>query len=376
MTARRNLLGAATIGAMLAPHLASAQSGGASPAAASLPTNPANQGGRWRPPHRLGMGGQPLSNGFAKVVSDETAVATVDAAWNAGTRLFDTSPWYGLGRGERRIGTVLSSKPRDEFVIATKVGRVLEPARDLALRRVANWADAPAFNYRYDYTADGARRSVEDSLQRLGLGRLDIVFVHDLSPGNERDLGRPWREVFEIARRGAFPALQRMKEEGMIKAWGLGVNEPEPILAALEVAEPDIFLAATQYSLAAHSKALDAMIPAVRAKGASIMVGAPLNGGFLAGKDRFNYGGSIPAAMRDKRERMLAVAREHRVDLRVAALHFLNAQPAVSCFVPGASHPDQPRQNAEAFRATIPAGFWGELKAESLIDPRAPVPGA
>ncbi|PZR11307.1 MAG: L-fucose dehydrogenase [Azospirillum brasilense] len=378
MTERRALLSAAALGtaAFLARPAVAQTTPARGPAGAALPVNDPGASGRWRPPQRLGLGCQPLSNGFGKVVSPATAIATVESAWDSGMRLFDTSPWYGLGRSERRIGAVLSTKPRDEFTLSTKVGRVLEPDAGLALRRVANWAEAPAFRYRYDYSADGTRRSIEDSLQRLGLSRIDIVFVHDLSPGNERDLGRPWREAFEEARKGAFPALQRMKEEGIIKAWGMGVNDPEPILAALEVAEPDIFLAATQYSLAEHGRALDGIIPAVRAKGVSLMIGAPLNGGFLAGKDRYDYGSSIPEPMQRKRSRMQAVAREHEVDLRTAALHFLDAQPAVSCFVPGASHPDQPRQNAESFRTTVPAGFWAQMKEEGLIDRRAPTPTA
>lgn len=378
MTHRRSFLTAASVGAAMgALKLAgpAAAQTAARQAAASpdgLPRNSGPQTGRWRPPHRLGLGGQPLSNGFGKVVSDAQAIATVDAAWNAGIRLYDTSPWYTLGRGERRMGTVLSSKPRDEFVISTKIGRILEPDPELGLRRVANWADAPPFRHRFDYTADGTRRSIEDSLQRLGLSRLDIVFVHDLSPSTS-DIG-DWREQFEIARQGAFPALARMKEEGIIKAWGLGVNDPEPILEALKVSQPDIFLAATQYSLIDHDKAMDGIVPALEQAGASIMVGAPLNGGFLAGKERFNYGQSIPQAMLDKRRRMLNVARNHNVDLRVAALHFLNASPVVSCLVPGASHPEQPVQNAEAFRTTIPAQFWAELRQEGLIHERAAVP--
>ncbi|ONG57863.1 L-fucose dehydrogenase, partial [Pseudoroseomonas deserti] len=328
--------------------------------------------GRWRPPQRLGLGGQPLSNGFGKVVSDAQAIAVMEAAWSAGIRLYDTSPWYTLGRGERRMGAVLSSKPRDEFVLSTKVGRILEPDASLGLRRVANWADAPPFRHRFDYTADGTRRSIEDSLQRLGLSRLDIVFVHDLSPSTS-DIG-DWRAQFEIARTGAFPALQRMKEEGIIKAWGLGVNDPEPILEALKVAQPDLFLAATQYSLIDHDRAMAGIVPALQQAGASIMVGAPLNGGFLAGKERFNYGPRIPQAMIEKRQRMRDVARNHGVDLRVAALHFLHASPVVSCLVPGASHPEQPVQNADAFRTTVPAAFWAELRAEQLIHPQAPVP--
>ncbi|MFC3126034.1 aldo/keto reductase [Pseudoroseomonas globiformis] len=378
MTDRRSFLTTASLGAAFGAiglgRAAAAQTrdqGTAGRAPDSLPRNSGDQG-RWRPTHRLGLGGQPLSNGFGKVVSDTQAIATVEAAWNAGIRLYDTSPWYTLGRGERRMGTVLSSKPRDEFQIATKIGRILEPDAGLDLRRVANWADAPAFRHRFDYTADGTRRSVEDSLQRLGLGRIDIVFVHDLSPGTS-DIG-DWREQFEIARQGAFPALERMKREGMIKAWGLGVNDPEPILAALEAAEPDIFLAATQYSLIDHDRAMDGIVPAIQKAGASIMVGAPLNGGFLAGKERFNYGQNIPEAILEKRRRMLRVARNHGVDLRVAALQFLDASPVVSCSVPGASHPEQPVQNVEAFRAAIPAQFWSELREEGLIHERAAVP--
>lgn len=378
MTDRRSFLTAASVGTALGaigmawPATAQTVAAPARMSPDGLPSNPATQSGRWRPPQRLGLGGQPLSNGFSRVVPDAQAIATVEAAWNAGIRLYDTSPWYTLGRGERRMGTVLSSKPRDEFVIATKIGRILEPDASLGLRQVANWANAPSFRYRFDYTADGTRRSIEESLQRLGLARIDIVFVHDLSPSTS-DIG-DWREQFEIARQGAFPTLQRMREEGIIKAWGLGVNDPEPILAALEVAEPDIFLAATQYSLIDHNRAMGGIMPALEKAGASIMVGAPLNAGFLAGKDRFNYGQSIPEAMLEKRRRMQDVARNHNVDLRVAALHFLNASPQVSCMVPGASHPDQPVQNAEAFRTTVPSQFWAELREKGLIDPRAAVP--
>jgi len=384
MTQRRTLFSAAAAGAALAPALLAAQTApapapapaptGTAPAGRAgspLPTNAPAPGGRWRPEHRIGFGGQPMSNGFGRVVPDSRAIATAEAAWDAGVRLYDTSPWYGLGRGERRLGVVLSSKPRDEFVLSTKVGRVLEPDAGLGLRRVANWADAPAFRHRFDYTADGVRRSVEDSLQRLGLARIDIVFVHDLSPGTS-DIG-DWRAQFEIARRGAFPALARMKQEGMIKAWGLGVNDPEPILMALDAAEPDMFLAATQYALGDHARALDGIMPAIAARGASVMVGAPLNGGFLAGADRFNYG-PVNDAMRQRRDRMAGIARNHGVDLRVAGLHFLHASPVVSSVIPGASSPEQARQNADAFRTAVPAAFWAEMRTAGLIDPRAPVP--
>jgi D-threo-aldose 1-dehydrogenase len=368
------------MGAALFATAASAQTAGAGASAATgvgapgpLPRNEGGNG-RWRPPQRIGMGGVALGNGLKIVTTEADALGAMQAAWDNGIRLFDTSPWYGLGVSERRMGVFLQSKLRDGFTLSTKVGRVLEPDAKIGLRDdVANWRNAPPFRYRYDYTADGTRRSVEDSLQRLGVARIDIVYIHDLSPDNV-DMGDKWREQFEVARKGAMPALAKMKEEGLIKAWGLGVNRPDPILATLEVAEPDIFLAATQYSLAEHEQALKGIIPACAAKGVSIMVGAPLNAGFLAGRDRFNYGTEIPAAMRQKREKLLAVAQRHKTDLRVAALHFLDAQPVVSCSIPGARNAQQARQNADALRTRVPADFWAELKQEKLIAADAPVP--
>jgi D-threo-aldose 1-dehydrogenase len=152
----------------------------------------------------------------------------------------------------------------------------------------------------YDYSAPGVRRSIEDSLQRLGIESIDIVFVHDLSPDNT-SLDGGWERHFEIARKGAFPELTRMRQEGLIKGWGLGVNRPEPILATLDVADPDIFLLASQYSLIDHQYALDHVFPAVRARNVSLVIGSALNAGFLSGSDRYNYGPEIPAGYEEKR---------------------------------------------------------------------------
>lgn len=376
MTTRRSFLTTASvtaaIGLVAAAGATSAQNTSVGNATNSLPMN-SGQGGRWRPDHRIGFGALPIGNAFFKTVPDAQAIATVEAAWDSGVRLYDTSPSYGFGGSERRLGVVLSGKPRDEFVLSTKIGRVMDPDASLGIEDVGQWHDAPAFRYTYDYSAEGTRRSIEDSLQRMGLARFDIVFVHDLTPGNS-ELGN-WEEHFEIARTGAFPVLEQMKQEGIIKGWGLGVNNPEPILAALEVSTPDIMLAATQYSLINHDEALTGIIPALEDAGASIMIGAPLNAGFLAGRDRFNYGGrEIPQAMLDKRTRLMTVAGNHDVDLRVASLQFANAHPVVSCIVPGASSPEQAVQNVEAFAATIPSDFWDELREEGLINENAPVP--
>lgn len=327
-------------------------------------------GGHYRPGVRSGLGGVAIGNGF-RVTPDDDAEQALAAAWTAGVRYFDTSPWYGLGLSERRFGHFLDDQKREDFVLSTKIGRLLVPDRDFKHNM---WKGDLGFNYRYDYTADGARRSVEDSLQRLGLSSIDIVFIHDLSPDNQ-DMKEKWTDFFDIAAKGAMPELTRMREEGLIKGWGFGVNTPEPILKALEVADPDIFLAATQYSLMKHEAALDGIFPACEKHGASIVVGAPLNAGFLAGLDRYDYGGNIPEGFKEKRVKMNRIAKAHGTDLRTAALQFTAAPSVVAATIPGARTALQAKENAASMKATIPADFWAEMKKEKLIAENAPVPG-
>jgi D-threo-aldose 1-dehydrogenase len=296
----------------------------------------------------------------------------LQAAWDEGVRYFDTSPWYGLGLSERRFGIFFDDKPRDAFTLSTKVGRVLVPDAKVSGTKVGNWAQVPPMRHDYDYSAAGVRRSIEQSLQRLGMARLDIVFVHDLSPDN-KDMGDRWTEYFEQARTGAFPELTKMREEGLIKAWGMGVNTLPPALRAFEVADPDILLQATQYSIAKHADALHQLMPVVAKRGASVVVGAPLNDGFLAGGERFNYG-KIPPELRAKRSRIAALAQEHGTDLRTAALHFAIANPNVAAIIPGARSATQAVQNADSIRQKVPAEFWAALRRERLIEADAPVP--
>jgi D-threo-aldose 1-dehydrogenase len=214
---------------------------------------------------------------------------------------------YGLGLSERRFGHFLHEQKRDDYVLSTKVGRVLKAGEPL---NHPLWKEPAPFRHTYDYTAEGARRSVEDSLQRLGLPRIDIVFIHDLSPVNP-DLGERWPEYFEVAAKGAMPELTRMRDEGLIKAWGFGVNTIKPILRALDAGDPDIFLSATQYSLMYHEDALKRLFPACDKRGVSIVVGAPLNAGFLAGADRYDYRGKMPEEFPARRERISALAEEY-----------------------------------------------------------------
>ena len=329
---------------------------------------------KYRPDVRFGLGGVALGNEF-EFVTDALAEQTLEAAWEAGVRYFDTSPWYGLGLCERRFGHFLHSKPRDEYILSTKVGKLLKASPANQAKKYFRFTTSPNDPV-FDFTADGVRRSVEDSLQRMGLDRIDILFVHDLSPDNPW-LPEDWERLFGIAERGAFPALSRMREEGLIGGWGMGVNCPEPILKCLEVADPDICLLASQYSLVDHKTALEQVFPKARQAGISFVIGSSLNAGFLAGRPRYNYGPQsydIPADKLEKRLALKNAAKTHGVDLRSAAMQFSAAPDLATALVVGAASPDQVLANVTSMSTKIPPQFWDELRAEGLIEPTAPVP--
>src|ERR1700704_2183551 len=332
--------------------------------------------GKWdyKPSFKFGMGGVPLGNEF-EVVTDEDAYATIEAAWNAGVRYYDMAPWYGLGLAERRYGNFLHNKERSEYVLSTKVGKLLKASKTARNKEYFPFSPSPN-DVIYDYTASGVRRSIEDSLQRLGIDSIDIAFVHDISSDNKY-LPTPWTEQFEIARKGAFPELTRMREEGLIKGWGIGVNTPEPIMRLLEVADPDVCLLASQYSLIDHKNALDQLFPAARAKNVSFVIGSSLNAGFITGRPRYNYGKEsyeIPAAFIEKRRRLLEVASRHGIDLRTAALQFSAAPDVAAALVVGASSEQQILADYTSMQTKIPAQFWAELKTQNLVEQNAPVP--
>jgi D-threo-aldose 1-dehydrogenase len=220
------------------------------------------------------------------------------------------------------------------------------------------------------------RRSIEDSLQRLGIDSIDIAFVHDISSDNKY-LPTPWPEQFAIAQKGAFPELTRMREEGLIKGWGIGVNTPEPILRLLEVADPDICLLASQYSLIDHKNALDQVFPAARAKNVSFVVGSSLNAGFISGSPRYNYGKDsykIPPALLEKRKRLREVAGNFGVDLRTAALQFSAAPDVAAALVVGCRSEQQILADYTSMQTKVPPEFWTELKTQKLIEQNAPTP--
>ncbi|WP_114750139.1 aldo/keto reductase [Pleomorphovibrio marinus] len=321
-------------------------------------------------PSNYGLGGVAIGNGF-RPTSDEQAQKALEGAWEAGVRFFDTSPFYGFGISERRFGRFLHNKNRNEYILATKVGRLLKPAKEAPSN--GTWKEASPFTFEYDYSAEGVRRSIEDSLQRLGINSIDIVFIHDLSPENA-DMKDNWMDYFQVAAKGAMPELTKMREEGLIKGWGLGVNRIEPILETLKVAEPDICLSATQYSLMYHEDALKRLFPACEEKGVDIVSGAALNAGFLAGIDRYNYWGEMPEGYKEKRARMKEIAEKHGTDLRTAALQFAAAPKVVKAVIPGTRYPEQARENVESMKVKIPSDLWKELKEKKLISQHAPEP--
>jgi D-threo-aldose 1-dehydrogenase len=325
---------------------------------------------RYRPITHLGLGGTGLGDMY-HTTSDEAARTTVDAAWEAGIRYFDTAPHYGAGLSEHRFGQALRRRPRDDYTLSTKVGRLLAPAPVGEI--AAPFVSALPFRRVIDYTADGVRRAVEDSLQRLALGHIDIVYVHDLSP-DQFNRGE-FEHHFGIAAGpgGAFEGLVRLREEGIIKGWGMGVNTVEPCLRALQTSDPDIFLLAGRYTLMETTPLAD-LFPLCAARGASVVLGGPYNSGFLAGGDHYDYKPASPDK-HAQRERLRQVAARHGVDLAAAALQFGAAHPVVAATIPGASSPAHMRRNASLMTIEIPAGFWEELVGEGLLAADAPLPG-
>jgi D-threo-aldose 1-dehydrogenase len=328
----------------------------------------------FKPQFRFGMGGVSVGNEFNKH-TDREAQETLEAAWAVGVRYFDVAPWYGYGLAERRFGHFLHNQPRHEFLLSSKVGKLFKASKNNRHAEVYPLSDSPN-DIVFDYTADGVRRSIEDSLQRLGVDALDIAFVHDISP-DFAYFPNGWEEQYEISRKGAFPALSKMRDEGIIRAWGIGVNTPEPILKVINDADPDVCLCARQYSLIDHATTVNELFPAVREKNVSLVMGSSLNAGFLAGSPRYNYGKEnfkIPPDVIKKRDALRAVAARHGVDLRTAALQFSAAASEAVALVVGARSARQISEDWNSIQAKIPEDFWKELLQETLIDPNAQLP--
>lgn len=328
-------------------------------------------------PGKLGFGTAPLGNMF-RAIPEAEARATVEAAWNDGIRYFDNAPFYGAGLAEIRMGDALADKKRSDYVISTKVGRViLDEVEDVSARD--NGEKGDVFKHGRpnkvvnDYSADGTLRSIEDSLKRLKTDHIEIVWVHDVA---QDFYGDEWLGVFEGARKGAFKALDRLRDEGVIKAWGLGVNRVEPIelLLGLESNRPDGFLLAGRYTLLDHDRALQRVMPQVAARGLGIVVGGPYSSGALVGGPNFEYAPATPAILA-KVAGIKAIADRHGISMKAAGLQFALANPAVAAVIPGASQPGRIAEDRAALNETIPADFWRALRQAGLVNPAAPLPG-
>ncbi len=319
---------------------------------------------------KVGFGTAPLGNMFRDIPEKE-AQATVEAAWDEGIRYFDTAPFYGAGLAEERLGEGLSGKRRNDYVLSTKVGRlILEEADDKTGQGLFEHGNHKKILT--DYSAETTIRSIEDSLHRLRTDRLDFVFVHDISPDF---YGDEWIGLFEQARTGAFRVLQDMQQEGVISGWGLGVNTTEPIELALSLKEtrPSMSLSATQYTLLTHEHALQRMMPLAEQQGAKIIVGGPFNSGALLGGDHFDYA-PIPDHITQRVQALGRIAESHHVSLKDAGVQFSAAHPAVAAVIPGSSRPERIAEDIAASRAQIPRDFWDELLEGGLISPEAPLP--
>jgi D-threo-aldose 1-dehydrogenase len=324
---------------------------------------------------RLGFGAAPLGNMFRNI-PDSEADATVEAAWFAGTRYFDTAPFYGAGLSEIRLGKQLSKHKRSEYVLSSKVGRLILGKVDQGVQTFGEKGDLFKHGRKntvvYDYTADGAVRSIEDSLTRMGVDHLDFVWIHDIA----RDFhGDNWIAQFEIAHRGAMVALTKLREEKVIKGWGLGVNRVEPCELTIEMTEvqPDAFLLAGRYTLLDHELALQRLMPACEAKKVDIVVGGPYSSGVLAGGRHFEYAPAGPEIMA-KVQKIKEVCDRFAVSIKAAALHFCLAHPASAAVIPGASRPERIVEDHAAMNEKVPGEFWRVLRDEALVSPLAPLP--
>ena len=319
----------------------------------------------------FGFGTAPVGNIFREI-DERTSDAMFRTAWDAGVRYYDTAPMYGHGLSELRTGHSLRWKNRDELVLSTKVGRILKPARRDSID-FAPWTNAAPFEMEFDYSYDGTMRAFEDSLQRLALERIDICFIHDIDRFTRGD-EQP--EVFAQAMDGAWRALSDLRDQGGVKAIGVGVNEWEVCLEALRQRDFDCFLLAGRYTLL-EQDALDGFLPLCEERGAAVVVGGGFNSGILATGAvegaKYNYA-PAPAEIMDRVARIETVCARHGVPLPAAAMQFVLAHPAVVSFIAGTRTVEQLEKNLAWFSHPIPGEFWADLTALGLLREDAPVP--
>ncbi|WP_136660909.1 aldo/keto reductase [Nitratireductor sp. XY-223] len=320
----------------------------------------------------LGFGGAPLG-GFRSCSNDAVADSTVETAFENGITYFDTAPYYGYGRSEHRLGHILRRKRREQFVLSTKVGRHLLP-----LRRGENTSDlldgGLSFRPAFDYTYEGVMRAYEQSVARLGVGRLDILLIHDVEPsthGSEAAAEERYRECMA----GAIPALEELRKAGDISAFGVGMNQTDWCQRFVESTDLDCAMIAGRYTLL-DQQALDGLLPACERRGVSLIVGGPFNSGILATGPKagalFHYQNADQGVL-NKTCEIQAVCEANGVPLQAAALQFALGHPAIASVVAGSSTPENVEGNIANMTAAIPARLWDDLKSEKLVDARCPM---
>ncbi len=327
-------------------------------------------------PTELGFGGGPLGELFERV-SESQAQETLKVAWDVGVRYFDTAPFYGYGKSEHRIGRFLREKEREEFLLSTKVGRVLQATHNLKNSSQNMWVGGLPFDCTFDYSYDGIMRSYEDSLQRLGLNSVDLLLIHDLDyffHTTEEQVSASLAQVYT----SGWRALDELRSSGQIKGVGAGLNMLGIVPRLLDMADLDFFIIAMPYTLL-NQDALDVEFPKCADQGVSIVVGSVFASGILAtGPTEDAFYGYAPASAEilEKTRHIETICKRHNTPLAAAALQFPLAHPIVSAVIPGAHKPAHIHSNYKFFKQEIPDDLWAELKAEKLVRSDAPTPGA
>jgi D-threo-aldose 1-dehydrogenase len=306
---------------------------------------------------RLGLGCAPIG-GLYEPVSDADAHAVVERAWEQGLRLFDTAPLYGSGLSERRLGLALQSHPRGELVVSTKVGRRLRADG----KPDAVFEGALPLEPFFDFSYDGVLRSLDESLERLGLDRVDVVHIHDPD------------DHFEEARTGAYQALERLRDEGVVRAIGVGMNQSELLTRFARETDVDCLLLAGRYTLL-DTHALAELLPLCLERGIAVIAGGVFNSGVLAGDVRYDYAPAQPEVLARVR-RLADVCARWEVPLSAAAVQFPLGHPAIACVLVGCRSAAEMEEDVALFELDLPAGLWEELRAEGLLPAEVPVPAA
>ncbi len=322
----------------------------------------------------LGFGTAPLGNLY-RAISDEEAAAVLDEAWETGCRYFDTAPLYGFGLAETRMNRFLRSKKRDDYVLSTKVGRLLEVCAQEDRTGIGKFFDTPSRREIYDYSYDGVMRSFEFSLERLGVDRVDILYAHDIDVFNHGSREACDARIDELMR-GGYYALLSLRDQGVIKAFGVGMNEWQPAQTMAERGDFDIFLLAGRYTLL-EQEALETFLPLCETRGIGIALGGPYNSGVLATGPVegafYNYEPAPPEILGRVRK-IQEICGKHGVELREAAIRFPLLHPCVVSVIPGGQSVEQVKNNKETMSAEIPDALWSDLKSAGLMREDAPTP--